>query len=57
VQLDHRQRDERHRMFTVVQSNVIRVWVYRAQDASFGVQPGVEPSFGCGDANPTFDGK
>ncbi len=29
-------------MFTVVHSDVIRVWVYVPQDASFGVQPGVD---------------
>ena len=29
-------------MFTVVQSGVIRVWVYVPQDAAFGVKPGIE---------------
>jgi RND family efflux transporter MFP subunit len=29
-------------MFTVVQSDVIRVWVYVPQDAAFGVKPGVD---------------
>jgi RND family efflux transporter MFP subunit len=29
-------------MFTVVQSDVIRVWVYVPQDSAFGVAPGVE---------------
>jgi RND family efflux transporter MFP subunit len=29
-------------MFTVVQSGVIRVWVYVPQDSAFGVQPGVD---------------
>jgi RND family efflux transporter MFP subunit len=29
-------------MFTVVQSDVIRVWVYVPQDSAFGVNPGVD---------------
>ena len=29
-------------MFTVVQSGVIRVWVYVPQDSAFGIRPGVE---------------
>ena len=29
-------------MFTVVQSDVIRVWVYVPQDSAFGVKPGVD---------------
>jgi RND family efflux transporter MFP subunit len=29
-------------MFTLMQSDVIRVWVYVPQDAAFGVAPGVE---------------
>jgi RND family efflux transporter MFP subunit len=29
-------------MFTVVQSSVIRVWVYVPQDAAFGVKPGID---------------
>jgi RND family efflux transporter MFP subunit len=29
-------------MFTIMQSNVIRVWVYVPQDAAFGVTPGVD---------------
>jgi RND family efflux transporter MFP subunit len=29
-------------MFTVVQSDVIRVWVYVPQDSAFGVAPGIE---------------
>jgi RND family efflux transporter MFP subunit len=29
-------------MFTLMQSNVIRVWVYVPQDAAFGVTPGVD---------------
>jgi RND family efflux transporter MFP subunit len=29
-------------MFTVVQSDVIRVWVYVPQDSAFGVVPGIE---------------
>src|SRR5882762_4848036 len=45
-------------MFTVVHSDVIRVWVYVPQDASFGVQPGVDavvrvPAM----PNLTFNGK
>jgi RND family efflux transporter MFP subunit len=45
-------------MFTLVHSDVIRVWVYVPQDASFGVQPGVDavirvPAM----PNLTFNGK
>jgi RND family efflux transporter MFP subunit len=45
-------------MFSVVQSDVIRVWVYVPQDSAFGVVPGVEavirvPSM----PNLTFHGK
>jgi len=29
-------------MFTVVQSDVIRVWIYVPQDSAFGVKPGVD---------------
>src|SRR5205823_633205 len=45
-------------MFTVVHSDVIRVWVYVPQDSAFGVKPGVDavirvPAM----PNLTFDGK
>ena len=45
-------------MFTVVQGDVIRVWVYVPQDSAFGVKPGVDavirvPAM----PNLTFDGK
>jgi RND family efflux transporter MFP subunit len=45
-------------MFTVVQSNVIRVWVYVPQDSAFGVTPGVEAVIRVPEIpNRTFHGK
>jgi len=45
-------------MFSMVQSDVIRVWVYVPQDAAFGVVPGVEAAIRVpAMPNLTFHGK